>query len=112
MGFCTEDEANRFLQMIPGVEKAIVDSGIILLKYWLTGSPEERTRRLEPRSDDRRNMWELTDLDLHSCWHWSESSRARGERFLATGPSWAPWCVVHPDNKRRARRSTLTHHLS
>jgi polyphosphate kinase len=112
MGFCTEEETERFLQMIPGVEKAIVDDGIILLKYWLEVSPEEQTRRLEARIDDGRKIWKLSDMDLKSYSRWFDYSRARDEMFVATDTSWAPWYVVHSDNKRRARLNVLTHILS
>jgi polyphosphate kinase 2 len=112
MGFCTEDQAKRFLQMVPGVEKAIVESGIILLKYWLEVSPEEQTRRLEARIDDGRKIWKLSDMDLKSYSRWFDYSRARDEMFLATDTSWAPWYVVHSDNKRQARLNALTHILS
>jgi polyphosphate kinase len=112
MGFCTEDQAKRFLQMVPGVEKAIVESGIILLKYWLEVSPEEQTRRLEARIDDGRKIWKLSDMDLKSYSRWFDYSRARDEMFLATDTSWAPWYVVHSDNKRRARLNALIHILS
>jgi len=112
MGFCTEDQAKRFLQMIPGVEKAIVEDGIILLKYWLEVSPEEQTRRLEARIDDGRKTWKLSDMDLKSYSRWYDYSRARDEMFLATDTSWAPWYVVHSDNKRRARLNALSHILS
>ncbi len=112
MGFCSEEEAKRFLQMIPGVEKAIVDDGIILLKYWLEVSPDEQTRRLEARIDDGRKIWKLSDMDLKSYSRWYDYSRARDEMFLATDSSWAPWYVVHSDDKRRARLNALTHILS
>jgi polyphosphate kinase len=112
MGFCTEDQAKRFLQMVPGVEKAIVESGIILLKYWLEVSPEEQTRRLEARIDDGRKIWKLSDMDLKSYSRWYDYSLARDEMFLATDTSWAPWYVVRSDNKRRARLNALTHILS
>jgi polyphosphate kinase len=112
MGFCTEEQAKHFLQMIPGVEKAIVDDGILLLKYWLEVSPEEQTRRLEARIDDGRKIWKLSDMDLKSYSRWYDYSRARDEMFLATDTSWAPWRVVHSDNKRRARLNVLTHILS
>jgi len=112
MGFCTEDQVKQFLQMIPGVEKAIVESGIILLKYWLEVSPEEQTRRLEARIDDGRKTWKLSDMDLKSYSRWYDYSRARDEMFLATDTSWAPWYVVHSHNKRRARLNALTHVLS
>jgi polyphosphate kinase len=112
MGFCTEEQAKRFLQLTPQVEKAIVESGITLLKYWLEVSPEEQTRRLEARIDDGRKIWKLSDMDLMSYSRWYDYSRARDEMFLATDTAWAPWYVVHSDNKRRARLNLLTHILS
>jgi polyphosphate kinase 2 len=112
MGFCTEEEAKRFLQLIPGVEKAIVDDGITLLKYWLDVSPDEQTRRLEARIDDERKTWKLSDMDLKSYSRWYDYSRARDEMFLATDTSWAPWNVVRSDNKRQARLNVISHILS
>jgi len=112
MGFCTEEDAKRFLQMIPGVEKAFVEEGIILLKYWLEVSPDEQTRRLEERIEDARKIWKLSDMDLKSYSRWFDYSRARDEMFLATDTSWAPWYIVRSDNKRRARLNALTHILS
>src|SRR6202045_473601 len=112
MDFCPEDQVKRFLQITPLVEKAIVESGIILLKYWLEVSPEEQTRRLESRIHDGRKIWKLSDMDLKSYSRWYEYSRARDEMFLATDTSWAPWYVVHSDNKRRGGLHVLTHILS
>jgi polyphosphate kinase 2 len=112
MGFCTKEQAKRFLQLTPQVEKAIVESGITLLKYWLEVSPDEQTRRLEARIDDGRKIWKLSDMDLKSYSRWYDYSRARDEMFLATDTAWAPWYVVHSDNKRRARLNVLTHILS
>jgi polyphosphate kinase len=111
MGFCTEHQAKGFLQMVPLIEKANVDSGVILLKYWLEVSPGEQTRRLEARIDDGRKTWKLSDMDLKSYSRWYDYSRARDEMFLATETSWAPWYVIHSDNKRRARLNALTHIL-
>ena len=112
MGFCTEEEVRHFLEMTPLFEKTIVDSGVILLKYWLEVGPEEQTRRLEDRIDDGRKTWKLSDMDLKSYSRWYEYSKARDEMFLVTDTSWAPWYVVHSDNKRRARLNALTHILS
>jgi polyphosphate kinase 2 len=111
MGFCTEAQVKQFLQMTPGIERAIVDSGIILLKYWLEVSAEEQTRRLEARIDDGRKTWKLSDMDLKSYSRWYDYSRARDEMFQATDTAWAPWYVVHSDNKRRARLNVLSHIL-
>jgi polyphosphate kinase len=111
MGFCTEEQAKRFLEMVPAFEKVIVDGGIILLKYWLEVGPEEQTRRLEARIDDGRKIWKLSDMDLKSYSRWYDYSRARDEMFLASDTAWAPWYIVHSDNKRRARLNVLTHIL-
>src|SRR5579871_1042944 len=77
MGFCSEDQAKRFLHGIPGVEKAMVESGITLLKYWLEVSPEEQTRRIEARITDPRKIWKLSPMDVKSYGKWDEYSQAR-----------------------------------
>src|SRR5436190_3071747 len=110
--FCTEEETMHFLDVVPRVEKAIVDSGVNLIKYWLEVGPEEQTRRLEDRIGDGRKIWKLSDMDLKSYSRWYDYSRARDEMFQATDTSWAPWYVVRSDNKRRARLNVLTHILS
>jgi polyphosphate kinase 2 len=112
MGFCTEDQAQRFLAAVPLVEKAIVDSGVLLLKYWLEVSPEEQTRRLEDRIRDGRKLWKLTAMDLKSYGRWFDYSRARDEMFAATDTGFAPWYVVPSDDKRKARLNLITHLLS
>ena len=112
MGFCTEQEAKRFLKIIPGFEKLMVDSGIILIKYWLEVSMEEQTRRLEARIDDGRKIWKLSPMDLKSYSRWYDYSRARDEMFAATDSAWAPWYVVGSDDKKRARLNIIRHLLS
>src|SRR5574341_284932 len=111
MGFCTEEQAQKFLKAVPLVEKAMVDSGILLLKYWLEVRPEEQTRRLEARIDDPRKIWKLSPMDLKSYSRWYDYSRARDEMFAATDTSFAPWYVARSDDKRRARLNIITHLL-
>jgi len=111
MGFCTPEQAERFLKIVPLVEKAMTESGIILLKYWLEVSEEEQTRRLASRIEDGRKIWKLSPMDLDSYSRWYDYSRARDEMFAATDTSWAPWYVVRSDDKRRARLNLITHLL-
>jgi polyphosphate kinase 2 len=112
MGFCTQEQVKRFLDMVPAVEKAVIESGIILIKYWLEVSQDEQTRRLEARIDDGRKLWKLSPMDLESYSRWYDYSQARDEMFTASDTSWAPWYVVRSDNKRRARLNLISHLLS
>ena len=111
MGFCSDDQAKRFLQMAPAVEQAIVDSGILLLKYWLEVGEAEQTKRLQSRVDDPRKIWKLSDMDLESYSRWYDYARARDDMFAATDTAWAPWIVVRTDDKRRGRLNLITHLL-
>ena len=90
----------------------MVDSGIILLKYWLEVGPDEQTRRLESRIDDPRKIWKLSDMDLKSYSRWYDYSRARDAMFAATDTAWAPWFVAHTDDKKRGRLNIISHLLS
>ena len=111
MGFCTEEQAQEFLKVVPAVEKAIVHSGVILLKYWLEVSPEEQTRRLESRITDGRKTWKLSGMDLLSYSRWFDYSRARDDMFAKTDTAWAPWYVVPSNDKKRARLAIISHIL-
>ncbi len=112
MGFCTPKQTETFLKMVPAVERAMVDSGILLLKYWLDVSPEEQTRRLTSRMDDPRKIWKLSDMDLLSYSKWYDYSRARDRMLASTDSSWAPWFVATTNDKKRGRLNIISHLLS
>jgi len=97
---------------VPLVEKAMIESGVVLIKYWMEVSPEEQTRRLESRIDDGRKIWKLSPMDLESYSRWYDYSRARDEMFAATDTAWAPWYVAKSDDKKRARLNIISHMLS
>jgi polyphosphate kinase 2 len=111
MGFCTMPQVRQFLEAAPQFEKMMIQSGILLIKYWLEVSPEEQTRRLEDRIDDPRKIWKLSPIDLASYSRWYDYSRARDEMFAATHTPYAPWHIVPSDHKRRARLDLITHLL-
>jgi len=112
MGFTSEELVKKFLNDVPLVEKAIVDSGIKLIKFWLEVSPEEQTRRLTGRIDDPRKVWKLSPMDLKSYSRWYDYSRARDDMFAATDTGYAPWYVVPSDDKKRARLNIIRHLLA
>jgi polyphosphate kinase 2 len=112
MGFCTEEQAQEFLRVIPLVERAIIQSGVVLLKYWLEVSPEEQTRRLESRIQDERKVWKLSPMDIESYRRWYDYSRARDEMFAMTDTEFAPWHVVVSNDKKRARLNLISHLLN
>jgi polyphosphate kinase 2 len=112
MGFCTEAQVKDFLTATPLVERAIIDSGVILIKYWLEVSPEEQTRRLQARIHDGRKIWKLTSMDIKSYSRWFDYSRARDEMFLATDLPKSPWFVIRSNDKKRARLNLIKHLLA
>jgi polyphosphate kinase len=112
LGFCTDEDAERFLKTVPAVERAIVESGVILLKYWLEVGEEEQEKRLKSRLEDGRKIWKLSPMDIKSYSRWYDYSRARDEMFVATDSGWAPWYIADSNDKRRARINVITHILS
>jgi len=112
MGFCTEEQHRKFLDMCPAFEKnLIVDNGIILLKYWLEVGDEEQERRFRARIEDPVRQWKLSPMDLPSRQRWYDYSRARDQMLDATDTDFSPWHTVHSDDKRRARLNLITHLL-
>jgi polyphosphate kinase len=112
MGFCTEAEHRRFLQVCPEFELFVVDDGVLLIKYWLEVGDQEQKRRFEARINDPLRQWKLSPTDLCSRSRWFEYSRARDTMFEATNTKFAPWYIVRSDDKRRARLSCIRHLLS
>lgn len=111
MGFCTPEQHHRFLESVPLLERAMVDSGIILLKYWLEVGPKEQERRLRDRIDDGRKTWKLSPMDLESYDRWDDYTRARDQMFASSDTSWAPWFVANSEDKNRVRLNVIRHFL-
>jgi polyphosphate kinase 2 len=112
MGFATEEQVEYFLKHVIPVERAIMASGIILIKYWLEVSMENQEERLKARDEDPRKIWKLSPMDLKSYTHWYDYSRARDDMFAASDKEESPWYVVDGNDKRRARLNCITHLLN
>jgi polyphosphate kinase 2 len=111
MGFCTDAQADKFLKGVPLLEQSMVDSGIILLKYWLEVDADEQTRRLKARFEDGRKIWKLSPMDLKSYNRWHDYSRARDAMFRATDTGFAPWWVAPSNDKKKVRLNIISHLL-
>jgi polyphosphate kinase len=112
MGFCSEKEVERFLQLCPMYERAVVTSGITLIKYWLEVSEEEQQRRFESRIDDPRKIWKLSPMDVKAAGRWYDYSRARDDMLFATDTQHAPWHILDSNDQRRGRLNCISHFLS
>ena len=112
MGFCTDEQYERFLRVCPAWERDIIDSGITMIKCWFEISKEEQTRRFSERINDKRKIWKLSPMDLESHRRWYDYSRAKDAMFAATDTAASPWYVVEADDKRRARLNCIAHLLS
>ena len=112
MGFCTEDQHRRFLELCPIFEKYVVASGILLFKFWLEVSSDEQERRFKARIEDPLRQWKLSPMDLPSRTRWYDYSRARDQMLEATDTDVSPWYVLRSDDKRRARLNCISHLLS
>ena len=111
MGFCTDEQYDRFLKVCPAWEKDIINAGVTLVKYWFEVNMDEQTRRFSERMNDPRKTWKLSPMDLESHRRWYDYSRARNAMFAATDTKESPWHVVKADDKRRARLNCIAHFL-
>ncbi len=112
MGFCSEKKARRFLELAPRFEAAIVESGVLLLKYFLIVSDEEQERRFKKRIEDPLRQWKLSPMDVESYRRWWDYTQAYDEMLRMTDTSHAPWWIVPSDDKKRARVNCIAHILS
>ncbi len=111
MGFCTKEQHERFLELIPELERFLVEGGTILIKLWLEVSNKEQKRRFEARVEDPLRQWKLSPMDMPSRERWYAYSRARDLMLKKTDTKIAPWHIVRSDSKKSARLNTIAHLL-
>lgn len=111
MGFTPEDKVKRFLELVPALEKVLIENGILLLKYFLDVTPEEQERRFTQRIDDPMRQWKLSPMDLESYRRWWDYTAAYNEMISASDSAHAPWWIVPSDDKKAARINCISHIL-
>ena len=112
MGYCTDEEYERFLEQVPVFEKMLVDDGIMVIKYWFSVSDKEQQKRFKSRLNDPMRRWKLSPTDLESITKWEDYSRAKDAMFEATDSPHAPWWVIESDDKKAARLNVISHLIS
>ncbi len=112
MEFCNDDEYWQFLRDCPQFERMLIQSGIILRKYWFSVSNEEQERRFQARNNEPTKRWKLSPMDIEARNRWNDYSRAKDIMFDHTDIREAPWHIVDADNKKRARLNCISHLLS
>ncbi|MGB1129691.1 MAG: polyphosphate kinase 2 [Haloferula sp.] len=111
MGFCSDEEYEEFLYICPGWERALIRSGITLIKYFLVVSPEQQLKRFEARIKDPLKQWKLSPMDVKARDHWYDYSKAYDRMFDETDTEDSPWNLVRSDDKKRARLNCISHLL-
>ena len=112
MGFCTQEEYERFLRGCPVFERYLVEDGILLIKYFFDVSQKEQERRFIARGEDPRKHWKLSPMDIESWARWWDYTEAYDRMIKATDSDYAPWYKVPADDKRSARLNCISHLLS
>jgi polyphosphate kinase 2 len=111
MGFCKPLEYLEFLRQAPLLERMLVNSGILLFKYWFSVSRDEQLRRFISRRDDPLKHWKLSPIDIKSLDRWEDYTEAKKAMFFHTDTADAPWTVIKSDDKKRARINCMRHFL-
>jgi polyphosphate kinase len=112
MGFCSDEQYERFLHLCPIVEKFMIEGGVILIKLWLEVSPDEQRKRFEARVKDPLRQWKLSPMDLPSLERWYDYSKARDRMLKETDTRTSPWYILRSDDKQAARLNAIAHVLS
>ena len=111
MGFCTSRQHSEFLRTVPQFEKMLIDSGIILFKFYFSVSKKEQKKRFDKRRNDPLKQYKLSPVDEKSQDLWDEYTAAKYSMLLASHTDLAPWTIIRSDNKKKARLECIKHIL-
>ncbi len=111
MGFCTREEHREFLKEVPEFETMLVNSGILLFKYYFSVSKKEQKKRFKKREDDILKQYKLTPVDKASQKLWDKYTVAKYSMLISSNTEISPWTIVRSNNKKSARLETIKHIL-
>jgi polyphosphate kinase 2 len=111
MGFCTPAEHEQFLLDVPALERMLVESGVILVKYWLDVSREEQAKRLKERRKDPLKRLKTGPMDVQAQKRWDAYTEARDSMLTRTHTPLTPWTCVRADDKQKTRLNVIRHLL-
>lgn len=112
MNFCTNEQYSEFIEQVSNFEQMIIDSGVILIKFWFSVSREEQIRRFIQRSKDPLKQWKLSPMDVASLGLWTDYTEAKERMFYHTDKEFSPWLVIRSDDKKRARLNAIRYVLN
>ncbi|MBV7411603.1 polyphosphate kinase 2 [Dermabacteraceae bacterium TAE3-ERU27] len=112
MGFCSDEDYERFMAQAPQFERMLVDSGVHVTKLWFSVTEKEQRTRFAIRQLDPVRRWKLSPMDLESLGRWDDYTRAKEEMFRRTDKKYAPWTIIRSNDKKRARINAMRYFLS
>jgi len=110
--FCTPEQYEKFMKEVPEIEHALIDDGIIMIKFWFSISKETQQRRFDEREHNPLKQWKLSPVDKQAQKMWDKITHYKDEMFSRTHNSYSPWIIVDSNDKKRARLESIRYVLS
>ncbi len=111
-GFCSKEQYEKFMKEVPEIEHALIDDGIILIKFWFSISKETQQKRFKERMTNPLKRWKLSPVDQKAQEMWDVITHYKEEMFSRTHTSYAPWIIVDSNDKKSARLESIRYVLS
>ena len=111
-GFCTQEEYDIFMGQVNEFEKMIVDSGVRLVKIYLSISRDEQAKRFELIRNNPLKVWKMTSVDEKAQDLWEKYTEYKERMFQLTQTEGIPFRVIKANRKTGARVKVIKHLLN
>ncbi len=111
MGFCTDEQHERFMRHVVQFEDMLVEDGLVLVKLWFSINRDEQHRRIENRRVNPLKEWKLSTVDLEAQQRWGSFTNYKEAMFRKTSSETSPWVVVKGNSKKDARLESIRYVL-